>query len=119
MLFELVAWWYSAGWLDTLQRIEKRILGIWRLFSVGILARTLFAPWRRITTDAGRGFDSLMRSMIDNLVSRVVGFTVRIFVLLFALVATLFAVIIGAAIVLLWPLVPVLALFSLFKGIVG
>jgi len=119
MLFELVAWWYSAGWLDTLHRIQRRIFGIWRLFSVGILARTLFAPWRRITTTPGRGIDSLMRSMIDNLVSRVVGFTVRIFVLFMAMVASLLAVVVGTLIVLLWPLVPFVALFCLYKGIVG
>lgn len=119
MLIELIAWWYSAGWLDTLHRIEKRVLGIWRLFSVGILARTLFAPWRRITTTPGRGFDSLMRSTLDNFVSRVVGFTVRIFVLVGAFLATFLAVIIGVAIAVLWPLVPVLALFCLYKGVVG
>jgi hypothetical protein len=119
MLIELVTWWYGAGWLDTLQRIQKRILGIWRLFSVGILARTLFAPWRRIVSTPGRGLDSLMRSMIDNLVSRVVGFTVRIFVLVGALLATFIALVVGAAIAVLWPLVPVIAIFCLYKGILG
>jgi hypothetical protein len=119
MLFELVSWWYGTGWTGTLHRVENRVEGVWRMFSVGILVRTLFAPWRRITTPAGKGIQQLFRSMIDNLVSRVVGFTVRIFVLIAAIIVTFLAVIFGIVAALAWPMLPLLAIAALVKGIIG
>ena len=47
-------------------------------FSVGILIRTLFAPWKRdVQRTHNLPIDLAFRALIDNLVSRFVGFCVR------------------------------------------
>ena len=119
MLFEFFVWWYGAGWLGAGGRIKNRVLGIWRMFSVGILLRTLFAPWRRITSNAGKGLDQFFMSLIDNFVSRMVGFTVRVFVLFSAVIIMSFAIVVGLLFVAAWPLLPVVVVICLIKGVVG
>jgi len=116
MVLEFFVWWYSTGWLETLHRILARITAVWRMFSVPILVRTLFSPWRRIMSSPGRSVNQLFSSMIDNTVSRLVGFVVRLFVLIAAFFVTLVAGIIGLTAVVLWPLLPLLVVFFLLKG---
>ena len=64
----------------------------------------------------GRSVNQLFSSMIDNTVSRLVGFVVRLFVLIAAFFVTLVAGIIGLTAVVLWPLLPLLVVFFLLKG---
>jgi hypothetical protein len=77
----------------------------------------MFAPWKRIVTVPGAGIDAKLRAMGDNLVSRAVGFTVRLMVLFVALLA-LGAVAVGGIVqIILWPLVPLLIVGCTVKGL--
>lgn len=87
------------------------------MFSVPTLARTMFAPWRRIITYPGAGLDAKLRAMGDNMVSRAIGFTVRLLVLSAALVTLTLVSIIGVLQIILWPLVPPAIVVGLVKGL--
>jgi hypothetical protein len=119
MFLEFVAWWYGAGWLDITHRIGRRVVSILQLFSVSILIATLFSPWKRIISPPGKSIDQILRGMLDNLVSRTVGFFVRLFVLTTAFLMTTIATVIGFVAVVVWPLLPLGIIFCLFKGIIG
>jgi len=119
MLFSFFAWWYGPGWLGAIQDIRKRTVGVGHSFSVAILLKTLFAPWRRITTQAGAGIDAKFRAMIDNLVSRVVGFTVRLGVLLYALLLAGATAVFFAVVALIWPVMPVAVIYCLIRVVTG
>jgi len=101
-----------------MQDVRKRTLGVTHAFSVAILLKTLFAPWRRITTPAGKGIDAKLRAMIDNFVSRVVGFTVRIGVLLIALLLAGGTLLLYSLIMIAWPLMPIAVIFCLVKVVI-
>ena len=118
MLIELLRWWYGPGWILAFKRISTRTAGVASAFSAGTLLKTLFAPWKRIQY-SGKSFDAKMQAMVDNLVSRTVGFTVRLMVLIAACVMIVGSLVLSTAIAVFWPLVPLLIIFSLFKGIVG
>ncbi len=119
LIYALFSWWYGQGWRDAARRAWRRLAGVSHLFSVPILLRTLWAPWRRIVTVPGSGFDAQLRAMTDNLVSRVVGFTVRIVVLIAAACILLVTALVGIMHVLLWPLVPIGIPLLIIKGIIG
>jgi hypothetical protein len=116
MMFELLRWWYGPGWMLAFQRINTRTASVAHAFSAGTLLKTLFAPWKRIQSN-GKSFDAKMQAFMDNLVSRTVGFVVRIGVLIAALVMITGSVIVSTAIVLIWPLVPLLIIYSVFRGV--
>jgi len=115
----LLSWWYSRGWAWVVERILGRFKVINEVFSVGILLRTLFAPWKQIQT--AKTFQNFFQSTLDNFISRMIGAVVRIGMLLTAMVLSLLVLTIGLALVIVWPMIPlliiVLSLISL--GVVG
>lgn len=116
-ILDLFVWWYGSGWKGVLTSTGRRLDGLTQMFSIRILLQTLFAPWRRIITQPGASLDAHVRAFFDNLVSRVVGFTVRIFVLFAAGVAVAFLAIIGLLELVGWPLVPLLGIGLLVWGV--
>jgi hypothetical protein len=119
MIFELFRWWYGAGWQTMIRNIKQGPISVERNFSVGILVNTLFAPWKRMTTVSGKALDARVQAMLDNLISRCVGFFVRLFVLIAAGVSILLTFIMAIIIAGVWPLVPALIIFGAVKGITG
>jgi hypothetical protein len=119
MLFiEFFQWWYGSGWAQAAKGAVSLIRKVELSFSIGVLLRTLFSPWKMIVTNPGRSLDAKMRAMIDNLISRTVGFFVRIFSLLAAIVMMSIAAVIGLVVAVTWPLIPVLIIISAIKGVI-
>jgi hypothetical protein len=119
MLFlEFFRWWYGDGW----QEVAKRSLGIVKKvelsFSLSVLIKTLFSPWKMITTDTGKSLDDKMRAALDNLISRTIGFFIRIFSLITALILIVGAAIIGIVMTASWPFIPLLIVVSALRGVV-
>jgi hypothetical protein len=119
MIFEMLRWWYGTGWLQALKRISTWPQSIERAFSIMILLKTLFAPWRRIITAGGKSLDAKMHAALDNLVSRLIGSVVRTGALLAAGVATFAAFLSAIIIAIVWPFMPVLIVVFIVKGITG
>lgn len=113
----LFSWWYGAGWKGTLGATNRRLSTLADMFSLNILLRTLFAPWKRVVTYPGASFDAKLRAIGDNLVSRAVGFTVRLFVLLAAAVSFITIIITSLVEMVMWPLLPFLAVVLIMKGL--
>jgi len=122
MMVMLVAsffsWWYGVGWAKVMRSLEPRLQTVLDNFSVSQLLKTLFAPWRRIVTYPGRSLGERFRALGDNLVSRVIGFIVRIIVLLAAAVTLLIIVVLTLAEVIIWPLLPLAVPGLLIAGLV-
>jgi hypothetical protein len=119
MILEMLRWWYVTGWMQAAHRIGGWTSSVERAFSLSLLLRTLFAPWRRIVTYAGKGLDAKMHAALDNLVSRAVGFVIRIFVILAAGVSILGALLLSTVMAVIWPLLPVAVIYFLVRGIIG
>jgi len=117
-MLDLFSWWYGSGWTGILSSTRRRLAGLAEMFSIATLLRTLFAPWRRIITYPGASIDTKLRALGDNFISRCIGFTVRFFVLLAAAVSFVFLCVAGVLELVLWPLLPLLAIFLLVKGLI-
>lgn len=111
-------WWYGPGWRDTASRLSARIQNIYLNFSLPILIRTLFAPWHRIITPPGSAMQDKFRAMVDNAISRAVGFSMRLGVLIAGLVIIGITAVAGGLILILWPFIPALGLILIVAGFV-
>lgn len=91
----------------------------WQFFSVGFFARRLFAPWHRDITGYGRGFDlaRFLRVFSWNLISRVIGATMRVSVMIFGLFVEIFIVMLFALTLVFWYLLPLIIPVLIFIGI--
>ena len=105
----------------------KNILSIWsgylqanlHYFAVILLLRTLFAPWHRDSEGYGRGFDfgRYFRVFTLNMVSRGVGFVVRLVVVLVGLSAEVLILAVGLVFLIFWIVAPIFLMIILIKGL--
>lgn len=118
-VFDFLTWWYGPGWILRFSELLSYLSQWSAFFSLGTLLKTLFKPWKQIVTtpDPHSGLSARKNAFIDNLVSRFVGFFVRISVLIFALIILLFIGIIGVLYAAVWPLLPVVPMLILYVGV--
>lgn len=118
LLLDFFSWWYGKGWLERLASLHVNVLHWIDFFSLGTLLRTLFKPWKQIVSSAGPngGLSDMKNAFLDNLISRFVGFFVRISVLIFAVFVLMGVFVVTAVFVLLWPLLPLFPVILIVWG---
>jgi hypothetical protein len=120
LVLSLLRWWYTDGWRQRVKLVANRLDGTIDYFSIDLLLRTLFAPFRQIS--AGRVDGSLevqMRALIDKLISRIIGMFIRIIILVIGGVVIATQVLIGLLILIGWGLVPVLPAAGIIMAVIG
>ncbi len=116
----MISWWYSAGWTMQARRVKERIVAIVDFFSISLLLKTLFSPFRQISAGRVNGPIAVRwHAFVDQLVSRCIGAIVRLFMILFGLIAIMFTVLVGAITLVVWLLVPLLPLVGLILTFIG
>jgi len=119
-LVGILSWWYGKGWLGRVDMMKRRFTVLVDLFSVSLLLRTLFAPFRQISAGStGVSLKEKIQAFFDRLISRCVGFTVRSFMILFGLVAMLAQLVFGFVVLLAWLIIPMLPIIGLVMMAIG
>lgn len=117
MYLEYFYWQYfsAPGWLLKLFRNLHIVL--LRAFSVSIMLRTLFAHWHKDAVRYNQGsLGGFAKAWAWNMISRGIGFLIRLSVLLFWAVSALLLTAFFTAAFLFFLIWPLLALISLFTG---
>lgn len=117
VLVSYLQWWYTKGWSELIARSARGLRGIVRQFSVPILIRTLFSPWKRIITYGQKGLPEILKALVDNLISRLVGFVVRVLALIAAVVSLTIVGVVSAVLIVAWPIIPLLSLSLIAIGV--
>jgi len=96
--------------------MPKFLLQVWNnyfmfatnYFSLPILLKSLFSPWRRYNWSYPKGFDlvEFFNTFISNIFSRILGALMRVVLIIAGFLFQIFVVIIGAIIFLAWMLIP-------------
>lgn len=116
----IFSWWYGQGWRQRVVRLGERLGGTVDYFSIDLLLRTLFSPYRQISAGKVRGpLGVQMRAFFDRLISRLIGAMIRLTMIVVGVVAIVFYAVIGAALVVLWALVPLLPVLGVVLFISG
>jgi len=118
LLTAFISWWYGDGWKSVFSSYERRLNDLSETFSVRQLIRTLFDPWRRIISYPGASITEKFRAWGDNIVSRAVGFCVRILFLLGGLISAIAIIIFTTVEIIIWPLIPILIPIFLIGGLI-
>jgi fatty acid desaturase len=100
--------------------MSTRLDGIIDYFSIDLLAKTLFQPFRQDATGRVDGpLDMKLRAFADNMISRVLGALIRTVILLFGLIAIAVSVILFIIVLLLWILLPIAPVIGFILMSVG
>ena len=87
-------------------------------FSILLLLKTFFSPWRRYKWSYGKGFDATryLEAFFSNLISRILGAVMRSFLIFIGLLVEIFIIFAGAIIFLGWLVLPLILIFGIYHG---
>lgn len=104
-------------------KMPKKIIAGWRnfllfvlyYFSIKLLLRTLFSPWRKYTEGYPRGIDikKYLETFIFNMASRIIGAIMRSFLIISGIIAEFIVFVSGGLVLLGWILSPALLIVGL------
>ncbi len=88
-------------------------------FSLPILLKTFFSPWKKFSHSYGKSFSfkKYFEVFVFNLMSRTIGAVIRLFFVLLALVFSFFVFISGLFFLLAWILMPLWLVYIFLYGI--
>lgn len=120
LIASFFGWWWTGGVVQLAKRLLAKLDSTRDFFSIGLLLRTLFQPFRMI--DAGKVDGPLevrFRAAIDRLISRIIGGMIRTVVMIMGLVAIAIQAIGSAFCLIFWILMPFLPVVSLILFVLG
>jgi hypothetical protein len=116
----MLSWWYGVGWLRRSEMVRERLAATVDYFSIGLLIRTLFSPFRQIGAGKVNGPLAVKwQAFLDRTVSRVIGALVRIAIIFIGCVTIAFYTLIGGLTLILWVFIPFLPLIGFILFVTG
>jgi len=118
ILFQYFSWQFFD--------VPKKLIKAWKnfllfnlnYFSIPLLVKTLFAPWRKYKMSYGRGFDAgrYAEAFLSNLIFRILGAIVRIFLIIIGLFVEILIIFGGIIVFFGWLILPALLIWGLIFG---
>lgn len=117
-MVDFFLWYYSRAFYEIISVWMNLMWFITHFFSMPLLLKTLFAPWKRMT-DSNRhtGLEDLLATIVMNIMTRVFGAIIRICIITVGLLILLFGIVALCLIVLSWVILPLLLLYSMLYGV--
>jgi ATP-dependent Clp protease ATP-binding subunit ClpC len=110
-----IYWHYTFGLKSFIQRWYFSLVWIIHYFSLILIPRTLFSPWKKLADDTDSpGFqpELIFRRISFNIISRTIGAIVRTLIFITGLACFLLAFFSGIAGIILWLVFPLTGLLS-------
>lgn len=113
-------WYYGEAIKDVLIAWRNYIIFSLNYFSIPLLLRTLFSPWRRDITRKPRGLDfqKLFEYIAFNSISRGIGFLVRFLTIIIGVVFFFLVLILGLLFFIIWLCLPFIIIGFLIFAII-
>ena len=118
IIVQYLQWYYFEVAKEILRGWRNYLWFISNYFSISLLLKTLFAPWRRYRFSYGRGFSlkQYLSSFSFNAFSRLVGFIIRIIFIILGVISEIIIFIAGLAVFLIWLGLPIILAAGLYFG---
>jgi len=114
LVLDYFIWWYSDGFIRLLKYLKAYIIILADNFSVRIILRTFFQPWKRdVTSTKGLSLDKRFQVWVWNLIARGFGMIIKGVTFLIFLVFFMILVVIELLAIIIWLLFPILILGGL------
>jgi len=120
VILNLLTWWYGVGWRRQVILLKERLAKTSDYFSIDLLLRTLFAPFRQLSAGKVDGpIGVKIRAFFDRLISRIIGGIVRLTMIGIGGVTIGFQALLGVIRLVGWAVVPVVPIIGLILSIAG
>ncbi len=111
----MFSWWYGAGWKRVGQILIEKLASTEDFFSIDILLKSFFAPFKQISSSSSRGgnLQVKIQELFDRLFSRFFGAIIRTFIILVGVGWILLQAIFGLLVLIVWPVMPFLPIVGI------
>ncbi len=115
-----LVWHYTLAFADIFRNAKNILWFLYYFFSIPILTKTFFAPWKRLDVHKNRGESAADKfgRFIINSIMRVVGMMFRASLIFVGMVLLVLAFLCEIVLTLLWICLPVLIVFFFIKGLI-
>ena len=113
-------WHYTRAFKDIFTIWRDLTYFVFHFFSIPILLRTFFAPWKRIEAQretAGLDLKDYFSTKLVNLILRLVGAFLRTVLIAIGLMCTGTIVVLGLGFLVVWPFLPFIIVMFISAGI--
>ncbi len=95
---------FVSGPMEIARLTKNFVIFLYHYFSISLLAKTLFAPWKQIYKPKHQKFtfSGWLDRLSYNLISRIIGAIIRSGVIIFGLLEEIFLIIVSAGLVIIW-----------------
>lgn len=105
-------YWHYLERLKDIFLVMSNYVNFWVFFfSIKIILRSLFSPWKKIESVPQKtGFDIVIwaNNVFFDIVSRVIGFIMRVFLLGFFVICEVITLTIGVVLLVVWLFLPLI-----------
>lgn len=126
VMLSMFTWWYLDGLKDQFKRVKKILARVNDQFSIKLLLKTLFYPFRMIDADKNYGpsLAGKIQAWFDKLISCMIGGVIRTVVVIVGIIMLFLTFIFCVLRVIFWVILPVLPIVVLvvtpmFLGLLG
>lgn len=118
-IFSYISWHYSKAFLNIFGIFSNFFWATYRFFSISLLLKTFFSPWRRLDVSYTKKFDpgEFFGSLIVNTLMRLVGMFMRLVVILIGIICLLVLFVFEIAFFLFWIILPAIIIWLFYVGI--
>lgn len=117
-LSDIFGWWYSKGIRDFFDYLFAFLVKITDIFSVKLLFRTYFSPWKRdLVSSEGLPLNGIIQVALSNLVSRLIGFLIKTVILFIYLIVLAIFVVLSLFLIFVWLFLPLISIAGIIYGL--
>lgn len=114
-----ILWHYTEGVRAAFQLALNFIRFIFNFFSLPLLVKTFFSPFRRMSEQYAKGLapEQWFETLIVNTLMRIVGMVMRTVLILAGLIALLLTILFCLAFILIWVFLPMIIMALVIGGL--
>ena len=119
IISQVLIWWLVEAPRKIVLAWKNFLLFNLNYFSVVLLLKTFFSPWRRYESSYKGGFNlgKYVENFLSNIIFRFLGAIIRSVLIIAGLVVEVFILVIGFSVLILWIISPFIVLGSFIFGI--
>ena len=118
VMLSMITWWYLDGLKDQFSRVRKMLGRVNDQFSIKLLLKTLFHPFRMIDADKNYGpsLGGKVQAWFDKLISCMIGGVIRTVVVIVGIIMLFLTLIFCVVRLVFWVILPILPIIILITG---
>jgi hypothetical protein len=113
-------WHYSRGFLAIFEIWKNLFWFLWNFFSIGVLLKSFFEPFERLSEKYGGGLDveRFINVLLLNLIMRLVGMFLRTFIIIVGLLICFLFLLFGIFGLIIWFILPLILIAFLITSLI-